>query len=350
MALLKDLVQNNCIVHVVAKFSATVRRNIVYCLDSSFHGHQRTSTVHSLLACSKSLDTISSQKRGVESRPDRTEFSLKAILGFLVKRRMPQSFYYAVYRGRRPGIYTDWPSAEAQVKGFSNASHAKFASKVDAQIFLATGTRQEGPSSHGVSVMSCYRDVKDIEEIAVERNQAKLEGCLMIYADGSALGNGQDGARAGYGIYFGHEDARNVSARLPGNKQTNQRAELTAILRALQICWKQLINLDRQMLDSDLIIIRSDSTYAIKCITVWHRKWINNDYLNARGVPVFNGALIRKAANLCIQLDHVKPVRFQWVRGHSSDKANVCADKLAVRGSDLPACDYTPSELDEVDT
>ena len=263
---------------------------------------------------------------------------------------MPQGFYYAVYRGRHPGIYADWPSAEAQVKGFSNANHAKFASIVDAQVFLATGARPKGPSSPGLSVMSCYRDVEDVEEIAVERNQVIRNGCVMIYADGSALGNGQDGAKAGYGIYFGYGDSRNVSARLPGNKQTNQRAELTAILRALQICWKQLINLDRQMLNSDMIVIRSDSTYAIKCITVWHRKWFKNNYLNARGVPVVNGALIRKTVNLCIQLDHVKPVRFQWVRGHSSDKGNLCADQLAVRGSELPASDYMASELDEVDT
>ena len=38
-----------------------------------------------------------------------------------------------------------------------------------------------------------------------------------------------------YGVYFGPNDRRNVSERLEGSLQTNNRAELAAILKALGV-------------------------------------------------------------------------------------------------------------------
>jgi hypothetical protein len=53
----------------------------------------------------------------------------------------------------------------------------------------------------------------------------------VVYIDGSSLGNGTGpDARAGYAVYFGPGDARNVTERLPGPRQTNQRAELSVRL------------------------------------------------------------------------------------------------------------------------
>jgi hypothetical protein len=44
--------------------------------------------------------------------------------------------YYAVARGRKPGVYTDWGQAERQVNGFSGALHKKFKTRVEAQRFV----------------------------------------------------------------------------------------------------------------------------------------------------------------------------------------------------------------------
>jgi hypothetical protein len=44
--------------------------------------------------------------------------------------------YYAVARGRNPGVYTDWGSAEKQVNGFSGALYKKFKARSDAQRFV----------------------------------------------------------------------------------------------------------------------------------------------------------------------------------------------------------------------
>ena len=60
------------------------------------------------------------------------------------------------------------------------------------------------PSNNGVVYKS-----------AIQRSATKLqavcpapEGMLRIFTDGSSLGNGQDGAVAGVGVYFGPRDAR----------------------------------------------------------------------------------------------------------------------------------------------
>lgn len=51
---------------------------------------------------------------------------------------MPGSFY-AVHKGHRPGVYTDWPSAEAQVKGFPGNVHQKFHTREEAEAFVLYG-------------------------------------------------------------------------------------------------------------------------------------------------------------------------------------------------------------------
>ncbi len=49
--------------------------------------------------------------------------------------------YYVVWHGAKPGIYEDWPSCQAQVKGYPNASFKAFPTREEAlQAF------EEGPS------------------------------------------------------------------------------------------------------------------------------------------------------------------------------------------------------------
>jgi ribonuclease HI len=61
-----------------------------------------------------------------------------------------------------------------------------------------------------------------------------MDDALVLYTDGACSGNGTANARAGYGVFFGSKDPRNVAAPLEGELQTNNRAELQAILVAVQ--------------------------------------------------------------------------------------------------------------------
>lgn len=53
-------------------------------------------------------------------------------------------------------------------------------------------------------------------------------GWLVVYTDGACKGNGRQGAIAGVGVWWGHNDPRNIAERCPGS-QTNNRAELIVI-------------------------------------------------------------------------------------------------------------------------
>ncbi|WP_208559340.1 viroplasmin family protein [Marinilactibacillus kalidii] len=48
---------------------------------------------------------------------------------------MAQKFY-AVKKGRKPGIYTTWPQAQQQISGYSGAEFKSFATKQEAEQFI----------------------------------------------------------------------------------------------------------------------------------------------------------------------------------------------------------------------
>lgn len=119
--------------------------------------------------------------------------------------------------------------------------------------------------------------------------------------------------------------SRNVSEPLEGMPQTNNRAELTGILRALQIAPK----------DRDLEII-TDSNYSINCVTIWYAGWKRKDWKTSTGKDVENQDLIKSAKGLVEERDRLGlNTIFTWIKGHDSDQGNEAADRLAVAGAHL---------------
>ena len=117
--------------------------------------------------------------------------------------------------------------------------------------------------------------------------------------------------------------SRNVSAPLSGPRQTNQRAELTAIQKALD-----LAPIDRP------VTIHSDSNYAINCVTVWYKTWRNNGWLTSAKKPVENKDIVEPIVErIEIRLECGVSTEFKWLKGHANDPGNVAADALAVNGA-----------------
>lgn len=214
--------------------------------------------------------------------------------------------YYAVCRGRRPGIYTKWDDCKAQVDGYPGAKHKKFATMKDAEAFVL-----ELPlETHNHRASSQDSASKD---------------AVVVYCDGACKSNGTDNCVAGIGVWWGENDPKNLGERCPG-KQTNNRAELVAIARALESA----------SLAGDLIV-RSDSRYAIDCIDKWYPGWIRNNFVSSTGQPVKNVPLIRYIKTLMdIRGSNGLRVQLEHVRGHSGITGNEEADRLANCGCDLP--------------
>jgi ribonuclease HI len=160
--------------------------------------------------------------------------------------------------------------------------------------------------------------------------QARAEqGILVIHCDGACRGNGTPHARAGIGVFVHPGSPHNVSEPLPGDLQSNQRAELAALTRALRIA--ALGPEACQGKPEACFEVHSDSSYAINSATVWGDKWERNNFRTAAGQPVLNQDLVR-------------PLREAWraagpflarivkVPGHMGNVGNECADALAVGG------------------
>jgi ribonuclease HI len=79
-----------------------------------------------------------------------------------------------------------------------------------------------------------------------------------VFTDGACFHNGKKNAIAGIGVFFGINDPRNISRRVQG-KQSNNTAELTAMIEAVRIIQPELG-------DKSYIVV-SDSIYAIRCAT-----------------------------------------------------------------------------------
>ena len=131
----------------------------------------------------------------------------------------------------------------------------------------------------------------------------------VVYTDGSCLGNPGPG---GWG--WAVEDGPSASGGEPHT--TNQRMEITAVIRALDA------------LDGPVHVM-SDSTYVVNCFRQrWWEGWRRRGWRNSQGKPVANRDLWEALLALAVDDDH-RPVSFGWVRGHSGDPMNELVDQLA---------------------
>ncbi|KAN0126282.1 Ribonuclease H-like domain containing protein, partial [Lactarius tabidus] len=123
---------------------------------------------------------------------------------------------------------------------------------------------------------------------------------------------------------------RNLSERCPGSPQTNNRAELIAIIRALETAPTEPIPL----------VIKSDSKYAMQCIKDWLPGWRKKGFRTAEGTRVKNSELVMYADALISKRKQAsQKVEFEYVPGHSGEPGNEGADALAVRGCKLREAD-----------
>ena len=118
---------------------------------------------------------------------------------------------------------------------------------------------------------------------------------------------------------------------LPGNIQTNSRAELVALETALQLAW---------LSPHQVFRIFTDCEYAKKGIRLWLDKWRLNGWVNASGSRVSHTDVWRKIAGWMDKFKAVEDVgvgsmRIMHVKAHSGIAGNERADKWAGMGSKL---------------
>jgi ribonuclease HI len=134
---------------------------------------------------------------------------------------------------------------------------------------------------------------------------------IIVSTDGSCLRN--PGGAIGW-AWVAHDGGRFDSGGAASG--TNQIAELTAVLRAIEANPGQ-----------EPLLIEADSQYAIRSASEWLPGWKRKGWRTASGGPVKNLELIQ--AIDAAMTAREGPVRFHWVRGHVGNPFNERADELA---------------------
>jgi len=141
------------------------------------------------------------------------------------------------------------------------------------------------------------------------------EATVEVYADGACKGNPGPG---GWGVLLragGRE--RELHGGEPAT--TNNRMELTAVIRALE-----------SLEGRRRVRLYTDSQYVQKGITEWIHDWKRRGWRTADKKPVKN-------VDLWMRLDELArghEVEWHWVRGHAGHPENERADALANKGID----------------
>ena len=133
---------------------------------------------------------------------------------------------------------------------------------------------------------------------------------IIIYTDGACSGNPGKGGWAAILIFEKEKKLIN------GGEQTttNNRMELTAVIKSLESIGNKFE-----------IEINTDSKYVKDGIENWIRKWKSNGWKTANKKDVKNQDLWKNLDNLI----NDKKIKWNWVKGHSSDKLNNEVDQLA---------------------
>lgn len=133
---------------------------------------------------------------------------------------------------------------------------------------------------------------------------------IEIYTDGACRGNPGPGGWAAL-LRSGAHEKELSGAETP---TTNNRMELTAVIRALEALKRQ-----------SRVRLYTDSEYVRRGITEWLRTWKARGWLTAERKPVKN-------QDLWQQLDAVAAgheVEWHWVPSHAGVPGNERVDQLA---------------------
>lgn len=145
---------------------------------------------------------------------------------------------------------------------------------------------------------------------------------MLIYIDGSCLGNGTAQARAGYGIKW--SPINTLSDRLEGTgPETSNRAELRAAIVAVSLrAWNGE--------GFDTVVLACDSEYVVLGISEWIQNWIQRGWRTAAGSPVENRDLWEMLLDV-LEFQNISGVMIKFWR--IPRESNAEADALAREGA-----------------
>ena len=213
----------------------------------------------------------------------------------------PKKKFYAIASGRKPGIYTSWPAAQAQVTGYQGAKFKGFPTRAEAEAWI------NNPVYSAATPKTTGKARPSIADTSPKTGE------VTIYTDGCARYNPGPGGYGVVQIYKGERKELSGGFKLT----TNNRMELMGCIVAL----RELEHRDKP------VTLYSDSSYVVNGIVKgWAKSWRKKGWIKSDRKPAVNPDLWAELLDLVEDLN----ITFKWVKGHAGNPMNERCDELAV--------------------
>jgi ribonuclease HI len=217
------------------------------------------------------------------------------------KTKTAKCFYYAVAQGHKTGIFNTWTECKQQIDGYNGARYKKFESQKEAETFI------KGNGSLILGQFGITNVIPQVAKSLTTNVMPHAADALVVFTDGACKGNGSKNAKAGYAAVFPNHPHLDICEPLRGETRTNNRAEYTACIRALEQCENEDPGL------SKTVYMYTDSQLLLKTVTQWIRGWKQNGWKKSDGCPILNMDLVIRLDNLSMR----RKIIWRWVAAHT---------------------------------
>lgn len=239
--------------------------------------------------------------------------------------------FYAVKKGRTPGIYRTWGDAKKQVAGFSGAEYKSFSKISDATAYLDWNAQtqgqvlQKGEDDLQRAIAKITLEQKKNRRYHAQITPKTANGYFAVtYTDGGTRNTGvykgghvkkTDKAAWAYQIKWGQREIHEAGGQLGA---TNNQMEQTALINAL----KKLLQL--RFNQQELLFVL-DSRYVLNAINKgWLASWKKRGWKRSKG-ELANKKEWQEIDRLLAYFPHSN---FEWTKGHAGNAGNEFVDHL----------------------
>ncbi|EEJ71324.1 ribonuclease H family protein [Lactobacillus ultunensis] len=237
--------------------------------------------------------------------------------------------FYAVKKGRKPGVYRSWDEAKEQVDGFSEAEYKSFKNITDAIDYLGwqEKARQETLNRKDDTLENAIKKIREnstkpVSKVSQKRITTNDNYFATTYTDGGSRNTGvhsgghvkkTDKAAWAYLIEW---DDQSVHGSGGEYGATNNKMEQTALINAL----KKLIELG---FNEKHLLFVLDSKYVLNAINQhWLQGWKKRGWKRSGG-PLKNVPEWKELDHL---LQKFPDTTFEWTKGHANNRGNEFVD------------------------